>query len=126
MKFKIAAMCAMMVMMYSTLTSCDEDSRTGVQGYPDCAVCHGKGYCQKSALLGLTTSYWDCILCKSRSVRHLRGGYGPSFKGSGVARGSCNISPHQCPGYESNGHSSCANCAANGYDCHAVAHQPIQ
>lgn len=125
MKFNTAVICTAMITLCTILSSCDEDSRTGVQGYPGCSVCHGKGYCEKSELLGLTTSYWDCFLCKSRNARRGLGGYNPTFQGHGVVRGSCNIASHKCPGYHDNGNSECSNCTDAGFACHAVNHQGI-
>ena len=77
----------MLFTVCATLASCDDDSRTGVQGYSDCIICQGKG----------------------------------SFRGG--VRGSCNIPAHGCSGYVSDGNHNCANCAENGFDCHAVNHQ---
>ena len=74
MKFKVFAIYAMLFTACATLASCDDDSRTGVQGYSDCIICQGKGYCEKSEMFGLKTSYWDCIVCKSRSHQYMQGG----------------------------------------------------
>lgn len=117
---KIAAM-AMTFFVSLTFVSCGDDSRTGIQGYDDCILCHGKGYCEKTEMFGLQTSYWDCSFCKSRSSRYIQDGYNPSFRGS--AKGSCNIPSHHCAGYYDDGNRNCVNCAANGYTCHAVNHQ---
>ena len=111
----------MLFTVCATLASCDDDSRTGVQGYSDCIICQGKGYCEKSEMFGLKTSYFDCIVCKSRSHQYMQGGNGPSFRGG--VRGSCNIPAHGSSGYVSDGNHNCANCAEIGFDCHAVNHQ---
>ena len=121
MKIKVFAIYAMLFTICAVLSSCDDDSRTGVHGYSDCIICQGKGYCEKSEMFGLKTSYWDCIVCKSRSHQYMQGGNGPSFRGG--VRGSCNIQAHGCSGYVSDGNHNCVNCAENGFDCHSVNHQ---
>ena len=120
MKFKVFAIYAMLFTVCVTLASCDDDSRTGVQGYSDCIICQGKGYCEKSELFGLTTSYWDCFACKSRSLQYMNGGNNPSFQGR--TKESCNIPSHKCPGFINDGNNYCVNCAEVGFDCHAVNH----
>lgn len=120
MRFKVFAIYAMLFTVCASLVSCEDDSRTGVQGYSDCVFCHGKGYCEKSEMLGLKTSYWDCIICKSRSLQYMQGGNGPTFKGH--TKGSCNIPSHNCPGFVNDGNENCVNCAAEGYKCHSLLH----
>ena len=78
MKFKIFAIYAMLFAVCVALASCDDDSRTGVQGYSDCIICQGKGYCEKSEMFGLKTSYWIVSfvnlsrfsICKVAMVHH--------------------------------------------------------
>ena len=110
----------MLLAVCMTLVSCDDDSRTGVQGYSDCVVCHGRGYCEKSELFGLKTKYKDCFVCKYRSFRHVNGSNTPVFQGR--AKGSCNVPSHKCPGFINDGNSYCVNCAEEGFLCHAVRH----
>lgn len=55
------------------------------------------------------------------------GGSNVNFKGRGAAyRGSCNIRSHGCSIFQDrNGDKLCDQCAAMGYRCHAVDHQPV-
>ena len=120
MKFKSFAIYAMLFAACATFVSCDDDSRTGVQGYSDCVICQGKGYCEKSEMFGLKTSYWDCFACKARTPQHVNGGYNPSFQGH--AKGSCNNPSHKCPGFINDGNNYCVNCAEEGFNCHIINH----
>ncbi len=91
MKFKVFAIYAMLFAVCVALASCDDDSRTGSTRLLRSGLsAKGKGYCEKSEMFGLKTSYWDCMVCKSCSLQYMQSGNGPSFRGG--VRGSCRYS----------------------------------
>lgn len=47
------------------------DNRTPGQGSPNCPICQGKGYMEKTEWL-IFTSYYDCVACKSPEVQYMR------------------------------------------------------
>ena len=97
MVFVIIALCAI------GFTSCGEDERTGIEGFSNCPICHGKGYCEKSEFFGLVTSYWDCRLCAEKQNI---GGYNPSFQGSRTGyTGECKEC--DCPAYDGSSDGIC-------------------
>ena len=120
--------------------SCVEDDRTDIYGYDDCPICNGKGYCKKTEFLGLSTSYWDCFMCKRRAAGE---GYYEdnnyeenddysdeiSFRGRQVIYedyGSCNRGCGCTQYAHYPGQTKCVNCAENGCSSNKFGHRKAE
>ena len=117
---KLKSLIVMLIGVCSFI-SCVEDDRTGIVGNPNCPLCNGKGYCEKSELLGLSKTYWDCFMCKNNSS----GGYNPSFRGSQTGyTGECEIC--SCPAYDRSpdGICGCGHYKTIGYLSGSITHNP--